>query len=91
MACIRPSPVRARYCNESLPLHVRLKAAIAAAPYVHPKLAVTALVAEGDFASRLDAARQRSAEVIEGRAELRALPAPAPTPMDAPMSRLRRF
>jgi hypothetical protein len=42
-----PTPLdflKAVYCNEGLPLHVRMKAAIEAAPYVHPKLSATAVL-----------------------------------------------
>ena len=52
-----PTPLaflRAVYSNESLPLSARLKAAIEAAQYVHPKLAVTATINSGDFAIQLD-------------------------------------
>jgi hypothetical protein len=74
--------LQAVYCNEGLPLHVRLKAAIAAAPYVHPKLAVTAVIDGGsDFAARLELARARSAKVIEARAEP---PKPRPTDLRGP-------
>jgi hypothetical protein len=39
-----PTPLdflQAVYCNEGLPIAQRLKAAIEAAPYVHPKLSAT--------------------------------------------------
>jgi hypothetical protein len=66
---------------------------VAALPFEHPKLAVTALVDGGaDFAARLELARARSARVIEGRVEP-SPPPPAgrtPTPMGAPMASLRR-
>jgi len=42
--------LEAVYSNEGLPLSARLKAAIEAAQYVHPKLAVTATIESGDFA-----------------------------------------
>ena len=58
-----PTPLaflQAVYSNESLPLTARLKAAIEAAQYVHPKLAVTATINSGDFAVQLDRAIERS-------------------------------
>jgi hypothetical protein len=65
-------------------MHRRLKAAIEAAPYVHPQLRATAvLVSGGDFASRLERAIERSsgklidAKPIEHDAsELQAPPSP---------------
>jgi hypothetical protein len=62
-----PSPLaflQAVYSNESLSLSARLKAAIEAAQYVHPKLAVTATINSGDFAVQLDRAIERS-RIIE--------------------------
>jgi hypothetical protein len=42
-------------------MHRRLKAAVEAAPYVHPHLKVQAIVtAGGDFAARLERAIERS-------------------------------
>jgi hypothetical protein len=77
--------LKAVYCNEGLPLHVRLKAAIAAAPYVHPKLAVTAVFdGESDFATRLELACARSAKVIEARAEPEPKAAPPPSDLRLP-------
>ena len=68
-----PSPLeflQAVYSNEGLPLSARLKAAVEAAQYVHPKLAVTATVSAGDFADQLEKAVERSRKVsptmIEG-------------------------
>jgi hypothetical protein len=62
--------LKAVYLNESLPLSVRMKAAIEAAPYVHPKLSATAVLTSEDFADRLERAILRS---IGAR---RALPEP---------------
>jgi hypothetical protein len=36
------------------PLSVRMRAAVELMPYIHPKLAVTAVVTEHDFATLLD-------------------------------------
>ena len=63
--------LQAVYLNESLPLPVRLSAAVEAAPYEHPKftaIAVGRLTGE-DFASRLDRAVEASnrAKLIEAR------------------------
>jgi hypothetical protein len=58
-----PTPLdflRAVYINESLPLSVRMKAAIEAAPYVHPKLSATAVMSSEDFGDRLERAILRS-------------------------------
>jgi hypothetical protein len=42
--------------NPDLPLIARLKPAMAAAPFVHPKLAVVAKVSEEDMVARLERA-----------------------------------
>jgi hypothetical protein len=61
--------LRAVYCNDKLPLSVRMRAAGMAIPYEFPKLAVTAIVPDdGSFAMRLDRAVQRSRmKLIEGK------------------------
>ena len=46
--------LRAVYMNAELPLSVRMRAAIELLPFTHPKLAVTAVVSENDFATILD-------------------------------------
>jgi hypothetical protein len=47
--------LQAVYCNEGVPLPVRMKAAIECLPFVHPKLAVSASLDGRDFAARMEA------------------------------------
>ena len=61
--------LQAIYRCPDQPLSIRMKAAIAALPYEHPKLAVTAVLdGTDDLGARLHRAIQRSAKVIELRA-----------------------
>lgn len=57
--------LQAVYCNESLPLQARLKAAVEAAQYVHPRLAVTGIVEGQNIAALLEArlARIKKGEI----------------------------
>ena len=71
---IQPSASRleflqAVYCNEDLPLHTRIKAAVEALPFVHPKLAMTAMIDGRDFGAKLESAIERSSKMIEGKVE----------------------
>jgi hypothetical protein len=54
--------LKAVYMNVELPLSVRMRAAIEVLPYTHPKLSMTAVVSDQDFASLLDRRLQRIAE-----------------------------
>jgi len=49
--------------NAELPLSVRMRAAIELLPFTHPKLAVTAVVSEQDFATVLDRRLKRIEEM----------------------------
>ena len=55
------------YRNPSLPLRTRIRAATAALPHEHPKLAVTATVTAGDFADQLERAINASRKIIEAQ------------------------
>jgi hypothetical protein len=52
------------YRSSAIPLMTRMRAAIAAIPFEHPKLAVTATVEAGDFADQLERAIDRSRRVM---------------------------
>jgi hypothetical protein len=52
------------YRSSSVALQTRMRAAIAALQFEHPKLAVTATVEAGDFADQLDRAVERSRRVL---------------------------
>ena len=67
-----PSPLdflRSVYCNEAIPLQVRLRAAIEALPFVHPKLAVTVAFDGKTFGDRLERAVERTGKTIEHQPE----------------------
>jgi len=58
--------LRSIYSDPNEPIHRRLRAAIAALPFEHPKLAVTATIgADGGFAERLEAAIARSGKALD--------------------------
>jgi hypothetical protein len=63
--------LQAVYLNEQLPLTVRMRAAIEAAPFEHPKMTAVSVgyLTANTFAERLDRAIDASnrAKVIEGR------------------------
>jgi hypothetical protein len=51
------------YRNPTIPLPTRIRCAMACLPFEHPKLAVTAVVNEQDFATLLDRRLKRIAEL----------------------------
>jgi hypothetical protein len=89
--------LQACYRNPSLNLTTRMRAAIAALPFESPKLAVTAVVSEQDFATVLDRRLKRIEEMkllerktISGNATDRTIePEPRPSPpLPAPLNRV---
>ena len=76
--------LKAVYTNDALPLHARLKAAAAAAPFVHAKLAVVATTTSEDLAERMARALAITGKIIEGRATEIKNPAQValPTPVE---------
>jgi hypothetical protein len=65
--------LRAIYSNDELPLVTRMRAAMACLPFETPKLAVTALIGENDFASLLDR-RLENLKRMEGKQNGKAQP-----------------
>jgi len=55
------------YRSPAVALMTRIRAAIAALQFEHPKLAVSATVDSGDFAFQLDQAVKRSSQVIDAK------------------------
>src|SRR6516225_9789376 len=87
--------LRAVYRNSSLPLTTRMRAAIAALPFESPKLAVTAVVSEQDFATVLDRRLKRieemKANAIEATPVIEVKPADVRLPPVVPDRRFRRI
>jgi hypothetical protein len=82
--------LQAVYCNDQLPLVVRMRAAMACLPFESPKLAVTAVVSDQDFASLLDERIKNMERVNNGRT-IDAKPVPQ-VEVKPPLPRLpRRF
>jgi hypothetical protein len=83
--------LKAVYCNNDLPLPYRLKAAIAAAPFVHPKLSVSAnLGPDSEWVERLERAIERSTRVIEARPQAQSEPIDHTPPVAQTDRRYRR-
>jgi hypothetical protein len=69
--------LQAVYCNEAIPLSVRMRAAIECLPFETPKLSAAAIVPMGEeFAKRLERAIARSRQ---GSKLIEHSPFPAPT------------
>jgi hypothetical protein len=82
--------LRAIYLNKDLPLSQRMRAAIEMMPYMHPKLAVSALVQEGDFATLLEQRIKRfnEAKMVEHKPQVIESKPPMPRVAD---KRFRRI
>ena len=86
--------LRSVYRNPSIPLPVRMRAAIAALPHEVPRLAVTAMVSEQSFAESLERRLKHLSEIENGNGA-KIVDSP-PVEMKPPMSRIadqryRRF
>src|SRR5262245_26840695 len=75
--------LQAVYRNNYLPLPTRMRAAMAAIHFESPKLAVTAVVSEQDFATLLDRrlARMSEAKLIEAKPNQEKVHARLPPPI----------
>jgi hypothetical protein len=82
--------LQAVYCNDQLPLVTRMRAAIAALPFESPKLAVTAVVSETDFAAVLDRRLKRMNE-MQATPVIEAQPVPVDVKPPLPSITDRRF
>jgi len=88
--------LKAVYMNVELPLSVRMRAAIELLPFTHPKLAVTEVVSEQDFATVLDRRLKRIEEIklIEAKPTIDGIegkPADVRLPPVVPDRRFRRI
>jgi hypothetical protein len=88
--------LKAVYMNVELPLSVRMRVAIELLPFTHPKLAVTAVVSEQDFATVLDRRLKRIEEMklIEAKPTIDGIegkPADVRLPPMVPDRRFRRI
>jgi hypothetical protein len=86
--------LEAVYMNPDLPLTVRIKAAVEALPYVHPKLAMVATAnANGDFGAMLERAiaasnAVRKPKLIEAKPEPNVNGHHEPTPQEVSSARM---
>jgi hypothetical protein len=77
--------LRAVYMNETVALPVRMKAAVEALPFVHPKLSISAHVDGEGFADRLERAIKRSGIKLVIEHAPQPKPAPLPSSVTGPM------
>ena len=87
--------LQAVYMDDELPLLTRVRVAVACLPYEVPKLAVTAVVSEQDFATVLDRRLKRieemKANAIEATPVIDGEKVDARLPPRFPDRRYRRF
>jgi hypothetical protein len=76
--------LRAVYRNPSIPLPVRMRAAISCLQHETPKLGVSVMVNEQDFASLLDARIKRYEEMQARTIEAKPQPQTIEQPIDPP-------
>ena len=62
------------YCNNDLPLPVRMRAAIAALPHEVPRLIATAVMNEGSFADLLERRLKRIEQIDQKLIEAKPTP-----------------
>jgi hypothetical protein len=62
--------LKAVYMNADLPLSVRMRAAIAALPFELPKLAVTAVVSDQNFAEALERRLRNMKRISNGNGRI---------------------
>jgi hypothetical protein len=82
--------LRAVYRNPTLPLPVRMRAAIAALPHEHPRLAVMAQISEQSFAEVLERRIKKLTEMENGKA-IEHKPQPFDVRPPLPITNDRRF
>jgi hypothetical protein len=78
--------LQAIYRDPTQPMQRRMRAAQAAIPFEHPKLAVVVTSREGDLADRLMAALQASQQVIEDRKMMKTIEHEAKPVIETPTS-----
>jgi len=87
--------LQAVYRSPRMPLNTRIRAAALALPFESPKLAVTAIVQDKDFASILEARikhwRSLEQKVIEQKVVERPKPDPLPAPKHPPTVSDKRY
>ena len=87
--------LRAVYRNPSVDLSIRMRAAVACLPHELPKLAVTAVIAENDFATVLDRRLKRleemKAKAIEAKPVINGEKVDVRLPPVVPDRRFRRI
>jgi hypothetical protein len=82
--------LQAIYRSTEQPMVRRMKAAMAALPFEHPRLAVTAVINDQGIAAQLQRAIQRSAKVMLARQETAPIVDLAPTAQEVSTAAMHR-